>query len=66
MTLTHHALVALGGPQGGGLLISDVCGGGGWMPFTVLFSNQLPTGLAYSSSEQQLYVLGVFFFLSKS
>lgn len=28
-TLTHLALVALGGPQGGGLLISDVGAGGG-------------------------------------
>ena len=58
-TLTHLALVALGGPQGGGLLISDV-GAGGGMSFGVLFSNQQPSVLTYSSLERRLYVLGVF------
>lgn len=60
-TLTHLALVALGGPQGRGLLISDVwAGAGGGMSFGVLFSNQQPSVLTYSSLERHLYVLGVF------
>lgn len=63
-TLTHLALVALGGPQGGGLLISDVLvgpgAGRGGESFGVLFSNQLPSVLTYRSLERHLCVLGVF------
>ena len=55
-SLTHLVLVALGGPPGGGLLISDVCGGGVGMSFGVLFSNQLPSVLTYSSSEGRLFI----------
>lgn len=59
-SLTHLVLAARGGPQGGGLLISDVGAEGGGMSFGVLFSNQQPSVLTYSSLERRLYVLGVF------